>query len=201
MKPKIWMCIFCSLLLASTGCNHQSKSSETGEEQAIKLAVADLAGNTFMEGDIIPLNASCSPEYACDCCQGDFTFVDETNFYGSNYCMSEQVFYTGTYTVKDNVLYVHYSGLHVTVEDYHAYSPAETAKVRFTYQKTVNEPATFGFKPSSCQGNLILRSEQTMLSSRSEDVKYFKQSEEGAVDSTLILIRQLHEQTGRPGKP
>lgn len=112
---KIVYILFVTLIFLACESKMNNPNSES-ESKRKALTVQDISGKVFEFGpDLDP--KSCEVVAECDCCSDDVVFVNDTDCYMTVYCLEENTFHKGTYTVSNDKIEMTFSGKMVSQID------------------------------------------------------------------------------------
>jgi hypothetical protein len=163
------------VLIGLISCDPKADNQTAKDTSEAKLM--NLAGQVFFFAPELD-TTECVATGACDCCASHCLFLDESNFILISYCDSDEEYFSGTYKIDGNKVFLHYSDKKVVSElkedmneeiqdDYVVYSEkAEASNVTFT---------TF-----NCRGQMLLKIE--------DEIDYY-----GSLDKEVVLDQQLQE--------
>lgn len=99
----------------------------------------------------------------CDCCSGKIVFIDEYIFIEEFYCIPNDNFYIGYYNVFDDNIKLYYETKFVSYgpEDEMNFKGENVYKV---HQFQNNKSITIELSAYNCNGNLIIKSEDSYYS-------------------------------------
>lgn len=126
-------------------------------EQTVEIVTIweeTLANNAYEFGAVRHFN-NCSFDFRCDCCDGLLIFHDDLSFYHVDYCMSDETYLEGSYTITDGQLILNYSGICVR-EMYNYENEINEDAVDYISRDTIIEPFSHSFYGQKCDDKVIL---------------------------------------------
>lgn len=96
---------------------------------------------------------SCSFLFECDCCRGELLFNEDSTFYCTNYCMSDEELLFGEFQVRNDILILKFSGTQI-VKSYDYENEVDPSVVDFIFKDTVMEPFVLRYRAEECNSKL-----------------------------------------------
>ncbi|MBX3163602.1 MAG: hypothetical protein KF900_03920 [Bacteroidetes bacterium] len=113
-----------------------------------------LAGNIYTYAP--KLDSTCQAYGECDCCSGNYLFINETDFIIIDYCEADYIYSKGTYELKGDKVFLHYSGI-VIGKNYNWEKETDTTntvKPDYFINENTTEPTTRILTRIACANNI-----------------------------------------------
>lgn len=125
--------------------------SNSGSSSPIKLV-----GKVLTYAPEIDIT-SCEALAQCDCCAGNYLFINDREFISIDYCEADVIYSKGTYNIRDSVVTLNFDSLVIDSRiDWSLESdPNVTAEKKYIISERKTAPSTIRLTLLNCEKNLL----------------------------------------------
>jgi hypothetical protein len=163
MKKSILFALTLSLTFCTEAPEESNALNNTSTKKADSLIplsdiqLSQFSKKVFNSGDkrhFVP--DSCSFYFECDCCFSDLLFNPDSTFYIHDYCLYEESYSQGRFSISGNTITLIYSGQTTSSTYNEGRMENDTLSPEFFYKDTLCNPTSIKFLANKCGPNLVL---------------------------------------------